>query len=87
MICILVLMYLFYLWVVYVSRRHYVFIVYTFMFLVSHCGTSVVIYIMRLFMVYVFYFMFCENKKFILVYLYFPHMRLCFCLVFQEFTS
>ena len=34
-----------------------------------------------------FYFMFCEIKKFILVYLYFSHMRLCFCLVFQEFTG
>ena len=39
-------------------------------------------------MVYVFYFIFCEIKKFILVYLYFPHMRLrFFCLVFQEFTG
>ena len=45
-------------------------------------GTLILIYIMRLFMVYVFYFMFCEIKKFILVYLYFPHMRLCVCLVF-----
>ena len=50
-------------------------------------GTSILTYIMRLFMVYVFYFMFCEIKKFILVYLYFPHMRLCVCLVFQEFTG
>ena len=29
-------------------------------------GTLILIYIMRLFMVYVFYFMFCEIKKFIL---------------------
>ena len=50
-------------------------------------GTLIMIYIMRLFMVYVFYFMFCEIKKFILAYLYFPHMHLCVCFVFQEFTS
>ena len=40
--------------------------------------TLVMTYIMRLFMVYVFYFMFCENNKFILVYLYFPRMHLWF---------
>ena len=28
-------------------------------------------------MVYVFYFMFCEMKKFIMVYLYFPHVFMC----------
>ena len=42
-------------------------------------GTLILIYIMRLFMVYVFYFMFCEIKKFIMFYLYFPHIRLCVC--------
>ena len=45
--------------------------------LVLMYGTFVVIYIMRLFMVYVFYFLFCEIKNFLLFYLYFPHMRLC----------
>ena len=39
--------------------------------LVSHYGTLILIYIMRLFMVYVLYFMFCENKSFILFYLYY----------------
>ena len=43
----------------YVSCFIYVYV------LVSHYGTLVMIYIIRLFMVYVFYFMFCENKKFI----------------------
>ena len=51
---------------------------YVFYVLVSYYDALVLIYIMRLFMVYVFYFMFCENKKFILVYLYFPHIHLCF---------
>ena len=40
-------------------------------------GTLILIYIMRFFMVYVFYFMFCEMKKFIMVYLYFPHVFMC----------
>ena len=40
-------------------------------------GTLILIYIMRLFMVYVFYFMFCEIKKFNLFYLYFPHVFMC----------
>ena len=38
-------------------------------------------------MVSVFYFMFCEIKKFIMFYLYFSHMRICVCLVFQEFIG
>ena len=38
-------------------------------------------------MVYAFYFMFCKIKKFNLFYLYFPHMRLCVCWVFQEFIG
>ena len=38
-------------------------------------------------MVYVFYFLFCEIKNFLLFHLYFSHMRLCVCYVFQEYTS
>ena len=58
-----------------------------FLFLVSHMVHWLLIYIMRLFMVYVFYFMFCEIKKFTLFYLYFPYMHLCVCWVFQEFIG
>ena len=49
-----------------------------FFFMILFYLCSCMIYIMRLFMVYVFYFMFCENKEFILVYLYFLHNRLWF---------
>ena len=35
----------------------------------------------------IYLFMFCEIKKSIMFYLYFSHMRLCVCLVFQEFTG
>ena len=49
------------------------------LFLVSRMVHWLLIYIMRLFMVYVFYFLFCEMKNFLLFYLYFPHMRLCVC--------
>ena len=39
-------------------------------------------------MIYVFYFLFCEIKNLsFLFYLYFPHMRLCVCWVFQEYTA
>ena len=44
-----------FLWVVYVRGRHYVFY---FLFLVSHVLHWLLIYIMRLFMIYVFYFVF-----------------------------
>ena len=50
-------------------------------------GTLILIYIKRLFMVYIFYFMFCEIKKFIMFYLYFPYICLCVCLVFQKFLG
>ena len=50
------------------------------LFLVSHVLHWLLIYIMKLFMVYVFYFLFCEIKNyFILFYLYFPYMYLCVC--------
>ena len=39
------------------------------LFLVSH----------ELFMIYVFYFLFCEIKNLFCFYLYFPHMHLCVC--------
>ena len=47
------------------------------LFLVSHVIHWLLLYIMRLFMVHVFYFLFCEIKNFLLVYLYFTHMGLC----------
>ena len=50
---------------------------YILLFLVSHMIHWLLIYIMRLFMIYVFYFLFCEIKNLLLFYLYFPHMRLC----------
>ena len=65
-------------------------VVFAFMFFYVSCftyGTLILIYIMRLFIVYVFYFMFCEIKKFIMFYFYFPHMRLCVSIVFQEFIG
>ena len=49
------------------------------LFLVSHVIHWLLIYIKRLFMVYVFYFLFCEIKNFLLFYLYFPHTHLCVC--------
>ena len=52
---------------------------YVLLFLVSHMIHWLLIYIMRLFMVYVFYFLFCEIKNLLLFYLYFPYMRLCVC--------
>ena len=48
-----------------------------FLFLVSHVLHWLLIYIMRLFMIYVFYFLFCEIKNLFLFYLYFPQIRLC----------
>ena len=38
-------------------------------------------------MVYIFYFLFYEIKNFLLVYLYFPYMRLCVCWVFEEYIG
>ena len=67
-------MYLF-LKVVHVRGRHYVLCFFYCFF--SHVIHWLLIYIMTLFMVYVFYFLFCEIKNFLLFYLYFPHMRLC----------
>ena len=69
-----------FIWVVYVTGETLCLSV--FMFLISHIVHWLLIYIMRLFMVFVFYFMFCEIKKFNLSYLYFPHMCLCVCWVF-----
>ena len=53
-----------FIWVVYDKGRHYVYVFFL-LFLVSHMVHWLLIYIMRLFMVYVFYFMFCEIKKLI----------------------
>ena len=78
--------------VLYMLRGDF-FIFFMFLFYLFLCScftnydTLVMIYIVRLFMVYVFYFMFCENKKFILVYLYFSTHAFMVCLVFQEFTG
>ena len=49
------------------------------LFLISHMMHWLLIYIMSLFMIYVFYFLFCEIKNLLLFYLYFSHMRLCVC--------
>ena len=57
------------------------------LFLVSHVLHWLLIYIMRLFMIYVFYFSILWNQEFILFYLYFPHTHLCVCWVFQEYTG
>ena len=46
------------------------------LFLVSYVIHWLLIYIMRLFMVYVLFYI-LRNQEFILFYLYFPHMRLC----------
>ena len=81
---VLTLMYLF-LWVVYVRGRHYDLCLVFLLLPISYMVHWLLIYIMRLFMVYVF--MFCEIKKFTLVYLYFLHMHLCIYLVFQEFIG
>ena len=51
-------------------------IMFLFLFLVSHVLHYVFI---RLFMIYVFYFLFCEIKNLSCFYLYFSHMRLCVC--------
>ena len=56
-----ILMFLF-LWDVYVRGRYYVFLS-LLLFLVSHVLHWLLIYIMRLFMIYVFYFLFCEIKN------------------------
>ena len=64
-------------------------IVFTFLcfyVLVSHYDTLVLIYIIRLFMVYVFYFMFCENRKFIWLLVLSTH-EFIICLVFREFIG
>ena len=55
---VFILMYLF-LWDVNVMGRHYVFLS-LLLFLVSHVLHWLLIYIISLFMIYVFYFMFCE---------------------------
>ena len=57
-----------FIWVEYVTGETLCLCV--FMFLVSHMVHWLLNYIMRLFMVFVFYFMFCEIKKFNLFYLY-----------------
>ena len=49
----LALMYLF-LWVVYVRGRHYIMCLVFLLFLVSHMVHWLLIYIMRLFMIYIF---------------------------------
>ena len=51
------------------------------MFLVSHCLLS---YIYKVVRDICLYFVLCEIKKLFMFYLYFPRMRLCVCLVFQE---
>ena len=72
-----------FLWVVYVRGRYFVlcfFFSFLLLSLVSHVLHWLLIYIIRLFMVYVFYFLFCEIKNyFILFYLYFPHVHFCVC--------
>ena len=88
------LMYLFFsfdvfiIYGLYMLGRDTVFYVsfYFLLFLVSHMIHWLLIYIMRLFMVYVLFYV-LWNQKFILFYLYFPHMRLCVCWVFQEYTG
>ena len=52
-------------------------IMFLFLFLVSHVLHWLLIYIMRLFMIEVFYFLFSEIKNLFIFYLYFPHMRSC----------
>ena len=60
---VFILMYLF-LWIVYVRGRYFVFIFLSLLlFLVSHVLHWLLIYIMRLFMIYVFYFHFFEIKN------------------------
>ena len=59
---VFILMYLF-LWDVYVRGRHYVFFLSLSLFRVSHMLHWLLIYTMRLFMIYVFYFLFCEIKN------------------------
>ena len=54
-------------------------IMFLFLFLISHVLHWLLIYIIRLFMIYVFYFLFCEIKNLFCFYLYFSHMRLCVC--------
>ena len=50
-------------------------------------GTLILIYIMRLFMVYVFCFMFCEIKKFIMYLLVFStHAFMCLLSVLGIYT-
>ena len=51
------------------------------MFLVSH---YLLIYIYEVIHDICLYFVLCEIKKLFMFYLYFPHMHLCICLVFQE---
>ena len=54
--------------------------IFLFMFLVSHCAILIIDFIfMRLFMIYIFYFMLCEIKNLFCFYLYFPNMYLCVC--------
>ena len=37
--------------------------------------------------IYLFILCFVKSRSLYYVYLYFPHMRLCICLVFQEFIG
>ena len=65
----------------------FIFLLSILLFLVSHVLHWLLIYIKRLFMIYVFYFLFCEIKILFCFYLYFPHMCLCVCWVLQEYTG
>ena len=56
--------------------RHYVLVSVSCFIL---CYIDYLFIFMRLFMIYVFYFMLCEIKNLFCFYFYFPHMRLCVC--------
>ena len=61
---------------------------YVFISIIISCFTCVTLAIDLYYkvMIYVFYFSILWNQEFILFYLYFPHLHLCVCWVFQEYT-
>ena len=70
------------LWVVYVRGRHFV-LCFFYCFLIHMCYIGYWFILWGYSWYTSFIFLFCEIKNFILFYLYFPHMRLCVCWVFQ----